>query len=79
MYVAVAEYNIASPDGILTCPSTVSDEIKAAYGSHQSFKTCNSADELAVKPQTGFGLKLIKRGPATVPSSDRITDWLFMV
>ena len=27
--------------------------------------------QLAVKPQTGFGLKLIKRGPATVLSSDR--------
>ena len=48
-YVAVAEYNIASPDGILARPSTASDEIKAAYGSRQSFKTCNGADELAVR------------------------------
>ena len=47
-YVAVAECNIASPDGILARPSTASDEIKAAYGSRQSFKTCNGADELAV-------------------------------
>ena len=37
-----------SPHGILARLSTASDEIKAAYGSRQSFKTCNGADELAV-------------------------------
>ena len=51
-YLAVAEYNFAehrsSPHGILARPSTASDEIKAAYGSCQSFKTCNSTNKLTV-------------------------------
>ena len=50
-YHAVAEYNIAHHHmhGILARPSTASDEIKAAHGSHQSCKTCTGADELTFR------------------------------
>ena len=50
VYLAVAEYNIARLHnidvGTLAHPSTASE---SKHGSHQSYKTCSGADELAIR------------------------------
>ena len=62
---------VISNDSADTVVPSVGKGIDRKEEINEAEEQSSSAATVAVKPQTGFGLKLIKRGPATVLSSDR--------